>query len=156
MRILIIEDNRSKLEAIKKFFNCYYPGSKLHDALSYTAGLRRVYDESWDLIILDMSLPVYDMNPQDSGGDKKPVAGKEIMKRMRHRNKVIPTIVVTQFDTFGENGITIDSLNSEFSDSMSDIWKGTVNYSNASWASELKNTIDRAIGEKKDGTSANC
>lgn len=150
MRILIIEDNHSKLKKIKAFLEKNYPTVSVHDAMSYTAGLRRLYDENWDLILLDMSLPVYDMNIQDSGGDKKSIAGKEIMKRMLHRKVMVPTIVVTQFDTFGDRGITIDALNEEFEKTLSSIWKGTVNYEKSSWTISLKKLIDEIIGEEND------
>lgn len=157
MNFLIIEDNRSKLRELKKIIKYNYPTGKIHDALSYTAGLRRVYEEKWDVILLDMSLPVYDMNQQDAGGDKKPVAGKEIMKRMLHRKIIVPTVVVTQFDTFGESGITIDSLNKEFENTMDEIWKGTVNYGSNMWASELKTIIDSIFKVKdKDEKNTNC
>lgn len=150
MQILIIEDNHSKLKKIKSFIKKTYDDVSIHDAMSYTAGLRRLYDEKWDLILLDMSLPIYDMNIQDSGGDKKSVAGKEIMKRMLHKKIIVPTIVVTQFDTFGENAITIEALNEEFKESLAEIWKGTVNYEKSSWTINLKNIIDKIIGEQND------
>ena len=147
MEVLIIEDNHSKLKRIRDFLENNYPIIRVHDAMSYTAGLRRLYDGQWDLVLLDMSLPIYDMNIQDSGGDKKSIAGKEIMKRMQHRKIIIPTVVVTQFDTFGDNGITIESLNKEFEDGLSEIWRGTVNYEKSSWMTNLKNIIDKIIGE---------
>lgn len=146
----MIEDNHSKLNKIEDFIKKNYHDVDIHDAMSYTAGLRRLYDENWDLILLDMSLPTYDMNIQDSGGDKKSIAGKEIMKRMHHRKIIIPTIIVTQFDTFGENGTTIDSLNEEFKLNLSDIWKGTVNYEKTSWMQDLKRIIDDILGEIND------
>ena len=108
MNILIVEDNHSKLKHVKLFVKQIYPSASIHDALSYTAGLRRIYGENWDLLLLDMSLPVYDIGQQETGGDKKSIAGKEIMKRMVYRKKMIPTIVITQFDTFGEDEISID------------------------------------------------
>lgn len=87
MNILVIEDNHSKLRQIKSFIKQIEPDASVHDALSYTAGLRRIYSERWDLLLLDMSLPVYDMSQQETGGDKKSIAGKEIMKRMVYREK---------------------------------------------------------------------
>ncbi len=149
MKVLIVEDNRSKLNSIKTFLKKSYSDIAVHDALSYTAGLRRIYEEGWDLLLLDMTLPTYDMNPNDSGGDKKSVAGKEIMKRMIHRKIMIPTIIITQFDTFGDNGITIDSLNQEFEQEMSEVWKGTVIYEKSTWMKELKRLIDSTLGYDK-------
>lgn len=145
MKMLIIEDNHSKLKQIKRFLTTTYQELSVHDAMSYTAGMRRLYSEQWDLVLLDMSLPVYDMNIHDSGGDKKSIAGKEIMKRMLHRKIMVPTIIITQFDTFGEQGMTIEALNKEFSENLSDIWVGTIYYEKASWTTSLKNLVDKVI-----------
>ncbi len=150
MKVLIIEDNYSKLKRIKDFLETNYPMVEVCEAMSYTSGVRRLYSEKWNLLLLDMSLPVYDMSIQDSGGDKKSIAGKEIMKRMQHRGIVIPTIIVTQFDTFGDKGITIESLNEEFKESLNEIWQGTVNYEKSSWMTKLKELIDNVLGADND------
>lgn len=141
--ILIIEDNKNKLKKVKEFVQYQLPYASIHDAISYTGGIRRIYEEEWDLILLDMTLPIYDITPHDNGGDRRPTAGKEIMKRMQNKGKLIPTVIITQFDTFGENGLTIASLNDEFSYELNDIWKGTVNYVDASneWQVELMSII---------------
>lgn len=152
MNILIIEDNQSKLKQIKSFVKKSYDTASIHDALSYTAGLRRVYDEKWDLLLLDMSLPIYDMSQQETGGDKKSIAGKEIMKRMIHKKIYIPTIVITQFDTFGENEISIKTLNDEFKESLNKVWCGTINYEDTTnkWMIELKKLIEEVLKENSD------
>lgn len=158
MNFLIIEDNRSKLKQIKSFIKKNYHETSVHDALSYTAGLRRLYEEKWDVILLDMSLPIYDISQQETGGDKKPVAGKEIMKRMIHRKIIIPTIVITQFDTFGDNEISINRLNQEFCENMSEIWCGTINYEDSTnlWQIELKKLLDEVLRRNLDDKDFDC
>jgi len=143
-RVLIIEDNKNKLKKVKETAMKLLPAASVHDAISYTGGIRRIYEEQWDLILLDMTLPVYDITPHDNGGDRRSTAGKEIMKRMQNRGKIIPTIIITQFDTFGESGLSISNLNDEFSNDLKEIWKGTVNYVDASnkWQIDLKNIIN--------------
>lgn len=152
MRVLVIEDNHSKLKQITVFMKKEYPDASIHDALSYTAGLRRIYDEDWDLLLLDMSLPIYDMSQQETGGDKKSIAGKEIMKRMIYRKKIIPTIVITQFDTFGENELSINTLNKQFAENLSEVWRGTVNYEDSTnkWMIDLKKLLDEVFKESSD------
>ena len=149
MDILIVEDNQSKLKQIKTFVKKGYDKASIHDALSYTAGLRRVYDEKWDLLLLDMSLPIYDMSQQETGGDKKSIAGKEIMKRMIHKKIYIPTIVITQFDTFGENEISINTLNDEFKEYLNKVWRGTINYDDSTnkWMIDLKKILEDVLKE---------
>lgn len=158
MKFLIIEDNRSKLKQIKVFLKENYHDISVHDALSYTAGLRRLYEEKWDLILLDMSLPIYDISQQETGGDKKSIAGKEIMKRMIHHKIIIPTIVITQFDTFGDNELSINALNQEFSESMSQVWRGTINYEDSTnqWQIELKKLLDEILRGNSDDKDINC
>ncbi len=149
MRILIIEDNHNKLKQIKLFVGQTYPEISIHDAVSYTAGLRRIYEEQWDLLLLDMSLPIYDIGQQETGGDKKSIAGKEIMKRMIHRKIFVPTIIITQFDTFGENEVSISTLNKEFDKKLNQVWRGTINYEDSTnmWKVQLKKLLDAQIGE---------
>jgi len=92
------------------------------------------------------------MGPQETGGDKKSIAGKEIMKRMIHRKIFIPTIVITQFDTFAENEISINTLNDEFKESLVEVWRGTINYDDSTnkWQIELKKLLDKIFKENLD------
>lgn len=84
-----------------------------------------------------MSLPTYTVSHTENGGTKKPMAGKEIIKRMYSRKIYIPTIVITQFDIFGELQISIDALNNEFEEKYSMIWKGTISYNKQGWQDKL-------------------
>ena len=77
MQILLIEDNSNKLKQIKRVLTEIYPESNIEEAYSFNSGVRKVYENKWNLIILDMSLPTYDITHTESGGDKKPVAGKK-------------------------------------------------------------------------------
>lgn len=151
MKILIIEDNKNKLSRLKSFIldMRFEKEIKIEEANSFTSGIRRINEKIWDIVILDMSLPTYDITHHENGGDKKPVAGKEIMKRMIHRNIIIPVIIITQFDTFGENRITLDILNREFEEEFGRIWKGTIFYDGDEWKNKLDYILTNAIKEKE-------
>lgn len=157
-RVLIIEDNRAKLTKIQNFLEEIYPDWTVFDAISYISGMRKIYAEKWDIILLDMSLPIYDSNEQDSSGNKKAVAGREIMKRMLNRGICIPTVIITQFDTFGEKGLSIHTLNKEFESELGEIWRGTINYDDSTnqWEEELRKLLEKIDRGKTDGESANC
>ena len=103
MQILLIEDNSNKLKQIKRVLTEIYPESNIEEAYSFNSGVRKVYENKWNLIILDMSLPTYDITHTESGGDKKPVAGKNIMKRMLNRKIIVPVVIITQFETFDDS-----------------------------------------------------
>jgi Response regulator containing CheY-like receiver, AAA-type ATPase, and DNA-binding domains len=150
MKILIVEDNKNKLLRLKEYILEMKVEKELNivEAKSFTSGIRRIIERCWDVIILDMSLPTYDITHRENGGDKKPVAGKEIMKRMIHKNILIPVIIVTQFETFGENKITLDILNEEFEKNFKQVWKGTIFYEGDKWQRDL-NLILREIIKKE-------
>lgn len=142
MNILIIEDNANKLKQIKNFFNNYYPECSITESRSFKDGVIKVYKNEWDLIILDMTLPTYDITLSDRGGDQKAVAGKEIMKRMLNRKIFTPVIIITQFETFDGDKISLSSLNAEFERDFSPVWKGTVFYENDDWRTKLKKLLE--------------
>ena len=143
MQILLIEDNSNKLKQIKRVLTEIHPESNIEEAYSFNSGVRKVYENKWNLIILDMSLPTYDITHTESGGDKKPVAGKNIMKRMLNRKIIVPVVIITQFETFDDDRISLNSLNAEFQDGFKEIWKGTVFYGNDDWSIDLKEILDK-------------
>lgn len=151
MKILIVEDNKNKLLRLKEFIIGIQLAEDIEftEANSFTSGIRKINEKSWDVIILDMSLPTYDITHRENGGDKKPVAGKEIMKRMIHKNIMIPVIIVTQFETFGENRITLDILNEEFENKFKKVWKGTIFYEGEEWQDGLDQILRDIIGKKE-------
>lgn len=149
MKILIVEDNQKKLKNLRKWIENTIDKADVEEAISYTSGVRKIYEGGWDLVLLDMSLPTYDITPQEQGGDKKPLAGKEIMRRMIFRKISTPVIIVTQFETFGDKEISINSLNEEFVKEYSSIWRGTINYDEIkmTWIEELNRIYTEIRGE---------
>lgn len=142
MRVLVIEDNPNKLKQIKLFLNEYYKELYIGETYSFNGGKEKLYMEKWDLIVLDMSLPTYDITHAEYGGDKKPIAGKNLMKRMLNRKIFTPVVIITQFETFDDDKISLNSLNQEFKEKFSSIWKGTIFYGNEDWTIELKGILD--------------
>lgn len=65
------------------------------------------------------------------------------MKRMLNRKIIVPVVVITQFETFDDDRISLNSLNEEFTKGFRDIWKGTVFYGNDDWSTILKEILDK-------------
>lgn len=142
MKILIVEDNHDKRKNIMQYFQKKLKKVTFGEAKSYSSGISQIYDEQWDLIILDMSLPTYDITHAETGGEMKPVAGKEILRRMQNRKIYTPVIIVTQFDVFGDKQISLLTLNEEFIEKFSNIWCGTVFYDKPNWQLELSKIFE--------------
>jgi CheY-like chemotaxis protein len=145
MNILIVEDNANKLRQIKELLKELYPQCGMEEAFSFKGGLKKIYENRWDFIILDMSLPTYDITHTESGGDKKPVAGKNIMKHMINRKIIIPVIVITQFESFDDDRISLESLNKEFEEKFQELWRGTIFYGDDDWRLELKYILESIL-----------
>lgn len=144
MRVLIIEDTEAKMRVIEECIKGVYEEWEFTEAMSYSAGIQNIYAGGWDLILMDMSLPTYNISHTESGGTKKPVAGQELMARMLSRKIFIPVIIITQFDTFGDNQ-SLESLNKEFEEGYTRIWKGTISYDKPGWQEQLLKLLDEIV-----------
>ncbi|WPX20103.1 response regulator [Pseudomonas sp. 10S4] len=106
MKMLIIEDDEDKLKILEEFITTEFSGYSIETAKSYNSGLRAVIkgNKIYDFILLDMSMPNYDVSPSEpGGGNPESFAGSELLAQMKLRGIQTPTIVVTMFDAFGDN-----------------------------------------------------
>lgn len=139
---LIIEDDENKLKQIKDFLQSKFPTLDLITKRSYQSGLKEIVRGHFDLIVLDMSMPTFDVTPDSSGGRFRTYAGKDIMEEMIRLNILSKVIIVTQFDIFGEGEsyITLSEMSMQLKESYPSIYLGTVYYnaSEANWKQDLE------------------
>jgi DNA-binding NarL/FixJ family response regulator len=142
MAILIVEDDQNKLQQLRSFLSDTHPHLEVVEKQSYQAGLHEVLEGTFQLAILDMSMPTYDIKPGESGGRPRIFGGRELLQQMHRRGIHTPVIIFTQFETFREAGttVTVDELSHRLKADHPDIYVGTVYYSAAldSWKSSLK------------------
>lgn len=143
-RLLIIEDNESKLNKLRQFCCEYYSDYEIVDRRSYNSALLEVihYGEKYDVILLDVSMNTYDISPEVSAGEQEPLAGSNILRFMKLRKIVIPVIVVTMYESFVD-GIKIDKLDEGFREKYPEFYKGYVYFSlrNEDWINHLNNLL---------------
>jgi DNA-binding NarL/FixJ family response regulator len=147
LNILIIEDDQNKIKQIIEFICDNLVKVIITKKFSYQSGLKEIVNVKYDLIILDMSMPTFDITSSENGGRPKPFAGREILRQMKRRDINTPVIVVTQFERFGElsNTITLPELRDDLQTKFKDIYLGTVYYNPAlnSWRDEFSNLLKR-------------
>lgn len=145
MRFLIVEDDENKRRQVVAFLADSYPASTLSEAKSLQSGLRAVSSESPDVVILDMSMPTFDISPDEPGGRPQVYAGREIMRRMNRRGVEASVVVLTQFDRFGEgaDALTLEQLDEQLRASFGDIYLGAVYYNVTveGWKESLRRVI---------------
>ena len=153
MKMLIIEDDEDKLKTLAEFVGAEFPCYIIETAKSYNSGLRAIIKGSkiYDFILLDMSMPNYDVSPSEpSGGNPESFAGSELLAQMKLRGIRIPTVVVTMFDAFGDNSskVSLEQLVEKLAEQFNPIFRGSVYYNPAEngWRSSLKLIINSIRG----------
>lgn len=140
MRILVIEDNEAKLNKLKQFCGQHWPGHAVDCRCSYNSALSEVVrrGNTYDIILLDVSMNTYDISGSESGGEQEPLAGANILRYMKLRKIYVPVIVVTMYESFGD-GIKIDTLDAYFKEHYSEFYRGYVYYNlkNEDWITKL-------------------
>ena len=138
-RILIIEDNETKLLHIKDFCSSYFRDCALTDRKSYNTAQQEVifHGGEYDVILLDVSMNTYD-STKDDNGEQEPLAGSNILRFMKLRRIATPVIVVTMYESFVD-GVRINALDERFRSQYGEVYKGFVYYNlkNEDWKDEL-------------------
>jgi CheY-like chemotaxis protein len=150
MSALIVEDDELKMGRLHSFLSTELPGRRIEVARSYKSGLRAVIEESRQLVVMDMTLPTFDITPGTDGGRPLRLGGAELLRQMKRRGATYPTVVVTGFDTFGSgrDTATLDQLDAQLLNEFSGFYLGSV-YFNATaddWKDQLRALMRRGSG----------
>ncbi len=142
-KILVIEDDKNKIDKIKLFFKDY----DLCIKESFQSGvleLRQNY-KSYEFLILDMTIPLWEKGNNDLGGNYEQFGGEKILREMKRRKLLLPTILFTMFDVFSTNNenITFNELNVNYLKEFSEFYLGAVFYNanEENWKTDLLTLI---------------
>jgi CheY-like chemotaxis protein len=145
MTVLIIEDDPNKLRQISDHIRSLAPSATISERSSYQSGLREIVAEPPELILLDMSMPTYDISPTERGGRTRVYAGRDVLREMQRRGIGSKVIVVTQFESFGEGPTrkTLPELTAELRRGFPENYVTTVYYhpAQSDWKSQLSAAV---------------
>lgn len=146
-KILFIEDNLIKMEAVLKVVQTTYPNAVITTKDSFRSGLKELISNSYDILLLDMSLPTWDRESVKKQEGFERFGGETIMREMKRKKKLIPTIVITMFNEFGIGKSFIDliDLDKHLTSEFKEFYNGYVKYSSSEkkWEDELKKALDK-------------
>lgn len=152
MKILVVEDDENKRQQLVNFLQEYRRDIIVIVERSLQSGLRKIRKESFDVVILDMTLPTYDTTPDESGGQTHIFGGREFLEQMSRFNINTPAIVVTQFVTFGKGprAMSLQDLHGELLREHPTRYQGAVYYHAAirGWQTALRERLDDCLGGK--------
>jgi DNA-binding NarL/FixJ family response regulator len=140
MKVLIIEDDDLKMTKISDFLKLNYPDFDIKITKSWKSGLKSLVTNVFELTILDMSIPTFDVNCKESGGVFNTFGGEELLKEIKRRSLNTKVIIFTQFEYFGDDDHleSLSDLSTKISDSFPESYIATVFFSAIDNEWELK------------------
>jgi CheY-like chemotaxis protein len=149
MRILVAEDDPNKIKQVAKALAELSPTAEVVERRSFQSSLKAALEIKPDLILLDMSMPNYEVSPDEPGGPFRQYAGREILRAIKHWGLRSKVIIVTQYESFDEGGemMTLEQLKAMLARDFIGTYVGTVFYrpSESSWREELINLVKKVI-----------
>nr|WP_131588876.1 hypothetical protein [Sphingomonas melonis] len=148
-RILIVEDVLRKYTDVLSVLESAVAGASLHvqRAENLNAAEDMISEEVWSLLLLDLSMDISESESIDTSSGHATLGGLDILERMALLKIVIPTILVTGFDSFQDsdrfqNSITylpdIERLAKQW---LGAAYRGYVRYGSSKWDSRLRTLI---------------
>lgn len=152
MNILLIEDDDDKIQKITLFlYEFLGQNIKIEIKKSYNSGIIELVNKNpYDIVLMDMSMPTYDLEDEDT----ESYAGRDLLEQMKFRKIFYPTIIITQYDTFGDyiNKLTLEELEIELENKFKPNYRATVYYSSSEndWKFQLKEELKKVFIKVKD------
>src|SRR5665213_1115550 len=124
MRILIVEDDKTKATCLQVFLKGKYPDVIPQLERSYQAGLGRVEAEPFELILMDMSLPTYNARPSTRLGRPRAFGGYDIMRKMHKKGLSARVVIVSALERFGEGDarMTFEEITTKCKDEFPELY----------------------------------
>ncbi len=153
MKIWLIEDDGFKRDKLRSVLREMFASAEIHEARSAKSAFNLLTRGMPNLIVLDMSLPTFDIGPYESGGRPQGFGGIEVLREMERREIVVPVIVVTQYEVFGEERLGIRELAKRLATEHSKTFTALVYYESASehWKRDFESAIKKAVESQGDG-----
>lgn len=106
--ILVADDEGPKLDSIVDAVSSACPDVEIGQARSVRSALDILRERVADVVVLDMSLPTFDIAPGEQGGRPQNYGGIELLRYMDFYRIVAPVFIVTQYEAFPDKGGHVD------------------------------------------------
>lgn len=144
MNVLIIEDDELKHQHLENYCKEIISDVKFTWKKSYQSGLNEVMTNPYDLVLLDMSMHIYEKTAEESGGSFETYAGRMILSEIDINEIDTKVIVITGYDIYND-GKTLETLKEELREEFREFYIDTLYFigSEDKWKSELSNLINK-------------
>tara|TARA_R110002049_G_scaffold87343_1_gene221445 strand:- start:34 stop:504 length:471 start_codon:yes stop_codon:yes gene_type:complete len=153
--LLIVEDEDQKLRHLEDQSHKFFDDIDIETSRSVNSACEFLDHREPDLIILDMSLPTFDVSSSEGGGRPQGFGGVEVLRYLDFIGTKCSVIVITGYEAFpkGDGQINLIDLEAsiaeEFPELVSsvirfnsafDTWKEEFDIAVASWLAGKSNT----------------
>jgi len=151
INILIVEDESPKRQHLVAAVESFDPRFTVTECASVTGALNELYSNGVDFIVLDMSLPTFTIDEDESGGRPQGFGGIEVLRHLLLEESEVPTIVVTGFEAFERGGrsVELELLKGELIEEFGDFLVDVLHFSSAldDWKNRLGAHLKKISGE---------
>lgn len=142
MKILLIEDNENKCKAIISFLCETFKDIEVDVAKSYVSGVDIAMKNSYNLILLDMTIPTFDVSGTDTGGETLKNGGEIVVEELLDEDIEFDCAVITQYETF--NNESLNTISDRLEKMCGKNYHGCIKYDsyNDKWKGLLKQLIE--------------
>lgn len=145
MRVLLVEDDKNKTEQLVAFLQQEIPFAVVVHKGAVDDAIKALESNLFDLVLLDMSLPVFDYAMEEDGFAHLPVGGRDVIDAADRLGRECRVVVVTALDRFGKNedAVTLQQLDAELRAEYGSLYAGKVWYTAHSdrWKGELRSLL---------------
>ncbi len=152
LHILLVEDEAPKRGHIERLVRELLPEARISLARSVNSALDILESETVNFLLLDMSLPTFDIGDREGGGRPQGFGGIEILRHMTMAGIFCHTIIITGYEGFQrESGGTVDlaQLRGELDEEFHEILKSVLHYN--STYDEWKDALAAALKTSEIG-----
>jgi len=142
MTICIIEDADYKMRDLVEWAKKHYPDASITRAESFRSAAKVLKSHSFDIILLDMQLKLYDDLESGISSDKLATFGGErLLRQMQRSGRKAFVIMITQYTSFSEklDEVTFSRLCDRLTQTCPDVFAGGVQYllGSPQWGNDL-------------------
>ncbi len=149
MRVLIVEDEDPKRQLVERFCKAAFAELSIEHARSVRSAIDRLRHPTIDLVLLDMSLPTFDIAADDGGGRPQPTGGIEVVRVLEMMERSVPVLIVTAYATVIIQGkqLSLSELDSLMLADHEQLYRGMVYFNSTfdGWEADLEAKM-RALG----------
>lgn len=148
-KVLLVEDDENKRQRVMHAVNGAYPDTEIVEARSLRGAEDALDAGDIALVILDMSIPMFDISAEEDGGSFQATGGQELLRYMKRYKRQLPVVVLTQFSTFGKDKAarTLEQIDTQLRDEFGPLYLGAIYYDTASdaWQRQLFIAISETL-----------